>query len=342
MRPTGINRLILILLLLAVLILFFADLLMGSSELTISDIFKVLAGNGTPHNDLIVFQFRMPKAFTALIAGSAMAVSGLLMQTLFRNPLAGPDVLGVSSGAGLGVALMLLTVSPLLSIPPDSIMYGWGLIIAAWIGAGAVMILIISISAHTRNVMTVLIIGILTASAISSLVTLLQYFSNETMLRTYVIWTMGNLGNLSYSHIRALSTVTLAGIASAMVMIKPLNAMLLGETFSRSVGVNVRKTRLILLASSSILAGSVTAFCGPLAFIGVAVPHIARLILRTSDHWFLVPGSALCGMIALLLSDMVSLLPGSGHIIPVNTVTSLIGIPVLLWIIAGKGYPGRI
>ncbi|MDX9772126.1 MAG: iron ABC transporter permease [Bacteroidales bacterium] len=321
--------------------LFFADVLMGSTRLEASDVMRSLFGHGTPGGEIIVMQFRLPKALTAILAGAAMSVSGLLMQTLFRNPLAGPDVLGVSSGAGLGVALTLLTLTPLISLPAGSPLTGWGLILAAWGGAGIVMMIIMVVSTRMRDIMTVLIVGLLLASAISAVVSLLQYFSNEARLRTYVIWTMGNLGNISYPQIRALALATTAGMAISILMVKPLNAMLMGETFSRTIGVRMERTRIILLAAASILAGSVTAFCGPLAFIGVAVPHIARLLLGTTDHRTLMPGVALCGAVVLLLSDLISSLPGGGHIIPVNTVTSLIGIPVVLWIILGRAGLGR-
>ncbi len=323
------------------ILLFFADLLLGSTRLEASDVIRSLLGQGTPGGEIIIMQFRLPKALTAILAGAAMSVSGLLMQTLFRNPLAGPDVLGVSSGAGLGVALTLLTITPLISLPEGSAFAGWGIIIAAWAGAGAVMMIIMVVSTHMRDIMTVLIVGLLLASAVSAVVTLLQYFSNEAMLRTYVIWTMGNLGNISYPQIRALALSTAAGLVISFVMVKPLNAMLLGETFSRTVGVRMQRTRVVLLAASSILAGSVTAFCGPLAFIGVAVPHIARLLLGTTDHRWLMPGVALSGAVIMLLSDIISSVPGGGHIIPVNTVTSLIGIPVVLWIILGRAGLGR-
>ncbi len=328
-------------LILLLIIIFMADMFIGSTRMSAADVINALLGNGAPGDEIIVMQFRLPRALTAVIAGAAMSVSGLLMQTLFRNPLAGPDVLGVSSGAGLGVALSLLTLTPLFTLPEGSMFAGWGLILAAWAGAGAVMIIIMAVSARVRDIMTVLIVGLLLASAISAVVSLMQYFSNEAMLRTYVIWTMGNLGNISYPQIRALAIATASGLAIAFTMVKPLNAMLMGETFSRTVGVRMQKTRIILLASSSILAGSVTAFCGPLAFIGVAVPHIARLLFGTTDHRILVPGTALAGAIILLLSDLISVLPGGGHIIPVNTVTSLIGIPVVLWIILGKTGLGR-
>lgn len=326
---------------LLVILLFMADLFVGSTRIDVSSVLQSLFGVGDPGDEIIVMQFRLPKALTAILAGMAMSVSGLLMQTLFRNPLAGPDVLGVSSGAGLGVALTLLTLTPLFALPAGSIFAGWGVILAAWAGAGAVMVLIMTVSARLRDIMTVLIVGLLLASAISAVVSLLQYFSNEAMLRTYVIWTMGNLGNISYPQIRALALASAAGFVIAFMLVKPLNAMLLGETFSITVGVKVRRTRIILLASASILAGSVTAFCGPLAFIGVAVPHIARLLFGSTDHRLLMPGTALCGAAIMLISDLISVMPGGGHVIPVNTVTSLIGIPVVLWIILGKTGMGR-
>lgn len=328
-------------LIILVIMLFIADLLIGSTRIEATEVIRSLFGRGTPGGEIIVMQFRLPKALTAIIAGAALSVSGLLMQTLFRNPLAGPDVLGVSSGAGLGVALTILTISPLITIPAGSALQGWGLIVAAWAGAGAVMIIIMAVSTRLRDIMTVLIVGLLLASAISAVVSLLQYFSNEAMLRTYVIWTMGNLGNVSYPQIRALSIATALGLILALLMVKSLNAMLMGETFSQTVGVKMNRTRIIILASASILAGSVTAFCGPLAFIGVAVPHIGRLIFGTNDHRTLMPGVALCGSAVLLVSDMISTMPGGGHIIPVNTVTSLIGIPVVLWIILGRTGMGR-
>jgi iron complex transport system permease protein len=323
------------------LLLMMADLLIGSTHLEATDVFRSLLGHGSEHGEIIIMQFRLPKTLTAIIAGVAMSVSGLLMQTLFRNPLAGPDVLGVSSGAGLGVALTLLTLSPILRFTAASPLYGWSIILAAWAGAGAVMMIVMAVAARMRDIMTVLIIGLLLASAISSVVSLMQYFSSETMLKTYVIWTMGNLGNMSYMQIRILTLTVTAGTLITLLMVKPLNAMLMGETFSRTVGVNMRRTRIVLLAAASILAGSVTAFCGPIAFIGVAVPHIARIIFGTTDHRILLPGVALCGASTLLISDIISSLPGGGQIIPINTVTSLIGIPVVLWIIAGKKGLGR-
>lgn len=325
-----------LLLILALLLFFILDLILGSTRLEVSEIFRALFGQGSQQGEIITMQFRLPKALTAIIAGAAMSVSGLLMQTLFRNPLAGPDVMGVSSGAGLGVALMILTISPVIDFTVADPVRGWSLIIAAWAGAGVVMMIIMTVSSRVRDIMTVLVIGILMASAISSVVSLLQYFSNETLLRTYVIWTMGNLGNLSPDQVKALFIASLLGLTLAFIQAKPLNALLMGELFSRSVGVRIYRTRLLLFASASILAGSVTAFCGPLAFIGVAVPHITRLVFRTTDHRILLPATLFTGAIVVLISDIVSTLPGGGHMVPLNTVTSLIGIPVVLWIILGN------
>jgi iron complex transport system permease protein len=328
-------------LLFLLIVLFFTDIFIGSTHLDAAEIIRSLFGQGAPRDEIIVMQFRLPKAVTAIIAGAAMSVSGLLMQTLFRNPLAGPDVLGVSSGAGLGVALTVLTFNPLFRSAAASPMYDWSLILSAWAGAGVVMLVIMAVSARMRDIMTVLITGILLASAISAIVSLLQYFSNEAMLKTYVIWTMGNLGNITWPQIRSLAVAVAAGLTISFAMIKPLNALLMGETFSQTVGVRLKPARVTLLAAASILAGSVTAFCGPLAFVGVAVPHIARLIFNTSDHRTLMPGAALCGAVILLISDIISILPGGGHIIPVNTVTSLIGIPVVLLIVLGNTGMGR-
>jgi len=327
-------------LLLVTLLLFCADILFGGTPIEAADVVKALFGAGSPESEIIVMEFRLPRALTAVIAGAALSVSGLLMQTLFRNPLAGPDVLGISSGAGLGVALTVLTFSPLFAFSADSPLQGWSMILAAWAGARMVMVIIMAVSSRMRDIMTVLIVGLMLASAISAVVSLMQYFSNEAMLRTYVIWTMGNLGNISWQQLKALTIAALAGMILAFVMVKSLNAMLMGDTFSRTVGVPMRSTRLMLLAAASILAGSVTAFCGPLAFIGVAVPHVARLLFRTTDHRTLMPGTAICGAAILLASDLISTVPGGGHIIPVNTVTSLIGIPVVLWIILGKNATG--
>jgi iron complex transport system permease protein len=278
-------------------------------------------------------QFRIPKAITAMLAGIALSVSGLQMQTVFRNPMAGPYVLGISSGASLGVAFVILGFSS--AIPAGSIagMGNWLVIFAACLGAGAVMILIMFLAIRVKDILTVLILGIMIAGGISAIVTILQYFTSETMLRAYVIWTMGSLGNLTPEQLKILFLTITLGIVISLATIKMLNALLLGETYAASIGVDIRMARGLVFLSTSILAGSITAFCGPIGFVGIAVPHIARMLFKTSDHRILLPATILAGAVIMLLSDIVSQLPGSDRVLPVNSVTSLIGIPVVVWVI---------
>jgi len=268
-----------------------------------------------------------------LIAGMALSVSGLQMQTVFRNPLAGPYVLGISSGASLGVAILILGLSSVISVNISMVFNSWAIVGAAWLGSGLVLVLIMIVSVRVRDIMTVLILGIMFASAVSAIVSIMQYFSDESMLKSFVIWTMGSLGNLSWQQLNILIICVIAGLFLSINTTKMLNALLLGEEHARSLGLRLRTARILIFLSTSILAGSVTAFCGPLAFIGIAVPHICRLVFATSSHNYLIPGTILVGSIALLTSDIISQLPGSGKILPVNSVTALIGIPVLIWII---------
>lgn len=332
--PTGKRlRIIFISLLLLMALFMILDILFGSVSIIAADVFKVLFQNAQGPLRTIIFDFRIPKALTAIIVGIALSLSGLQMQTLFRNPMAGPDVLGISSGASLGVAFVILGFSGNLSIDSLRNLGNWILIAASWIGAGAVMTLIMSISARVRDIMTILIIGILLSSGISAIVTIMQYFSAESMLKTYVIWTMGSLGNLTSGQLNVLLICVSCGILLSLASAKMLNAISLGENYATSIGLNVKLSRVVIFASTSILAGSVTAFCGPIGFIGIAVPHISRILLRTSDHRILIPGTILTGGIIMLISDIISQLPGSESVLPVNSVTSLIGIPVVIWVI---------
>ena len=255
------------------------------------------------------------------------------MQTIFRNPMAGPDVLGISSGASLGVAFVILGFSGRMTAEGIRGLGNWILIAASWIGAGTVMVLIMSISSRVRDIMAILIIGIMLSSGISAVVTIMQYFSSESMLKAYVIWTMGSLGNLTSSQLNVLMICVSVGIILSIASAKMLNALSLGENYAGSLGLNVKLSRILIFASTSILAGSVTAFCGPVGFIGIAVPHVARLIFRTSDHRILIPGTLLTGGIVMLASDIISQLPGSESVLPINSVTSLIGIPIVIWVI---------
>lgn len=315
------------------LIVFCLDIILGSVIIKIPEILNVLSGGSNTEFRTIIVDFRLPKAVTALCVGIALSISGLQMQTLFRNPMAGPYVLGVSSGASLGVALVILGFSARFVPGSFQSLGSWILVISAWIGAGAVMLLMMFISSRIRDVMTILIIGIMLASGLSAVVSIMQYFSNETLLKAYVVWTMGSLGNLSSGQLNVLVLAVAAGTALALMSVKMLNALLLGENYASSLGLNLRMSRFVIFAGTSILAGSVTAFCGPIGFIGIAVPHIARNLFKTADHTTLVPATILIGSIVMIVSDIISQLPGTASVLPVNSVTSLIGIPVVLWII---------
>ena len=316
-----------------ILIFFLVYLFFGSVSIKASDVMKAIFTNSDSNITTIILKFRLPKAITALVVGIALSLSGLQMQTVFRNPMAGPDVLGVSSGASLGVAFVILGFSGTIS--PESIrgLGNWILVVSSWVGAGAVMILIMFISARVKDIMTILIIGIMLSSGISAIVTILQYFSNESMLKAYVVWTMGSLGNLTSGQLSVLLASVSIGIILTFIASKMLNALLLGESYAASIGLNVRASRILIFTSTSILAGSVTAFCGPIGFIGIAVPHISRILFGTSDHKILIPGTILIGGFVMLISDVISQLPGSERILPINAVTSLIGIPIVIWVI---------
>lgn len=315
------------------IILFVLDMLTGSVSISLADLLLALSGKGDPGLLTVLYEFRLPRVLTALLAGMALSVSGLQMQTVFQNPLAGPYVLGISSGASLGVAILVLGLSSALTAGISMVFNSWAIVAAAWLGSGLVLILIMVVSVRVRDIMTVLILGIMFASVVSAIVSILQYFSSESMLKSFVIWTMGSLGNLSWQQLNVLIFSVVAGLALSIVTTKMLNALLLGEDHATSIGLKVRTARILIFISTSILAGSVTAFCGPLAFIGIAVPHICRLLFATSSHNYLLPGTMLCGAIMLLMSDIISHMPGSGRVLPVNSVTALIGIPVLIWII---------
>ena len=319
--------------LLVVLILL--DLMTGSVKIPAGKIFSLLVGADGENQiwSTILHEFRVPKTLTAILAGSALAVSGLQMQTIFRNPLAGPDVLGISSGASLGVALVVLGFGDFFSMHSLSLLSSWFQIIAAWIGAAVVLFLVLFVSLRVRDIMTILILGILFGSAASAFVSILQYFSQQSMLKAFVIWSMGSLGNLSGIQLRVLFISLLGGFALTMITLKVLNAMLLGETYSRSMGVNIKVTRILIFISTSILSGSVTAFCGPVAFVGIAVPHLARLIFKTADHEVLFPACMLLGSLLMIVADLLSQVPGSAIVLPINSVTALLGIPVVIWVI---------
>ena len=312
--------------------LFIADLAVGSVAVPLGDVWAALTGGSCdPATSDIILKIRLLKAVTALFAGAALAAGGLEMQTLFRNPLAGPYVLGVSSGAGLGVALFLLG-APLLGVAGHSFVRSLGVAGAAWLGSALVLAIVMAVSRRIKDIMVILILGMMLGSGISSVVEILQYLSSEAALKSFVIWTMGSLGDVTGSQLALLLPVVTAGLALAVAVIKPLNLLLLGENYARTMGLDIRRSRLLIFLSTTLLAGTVTAFCGPIGFVGLAVPHVARLLFRNADHRVLMPAAALTGMIVMLLCDVISKL----LTLPVNTITALLGIPIVIWVVLGN------
>ena len=294
--------------------LFIADLAVGSVAVPLGDVWAALTGGSCdPATSDIILKIRLLKAVTALFAGAALAAGGLEMQTLFRNPLAGPYVLGVSSGAGLGVALFLLG-APLLGVAGHSFVRSLG---------------VMAVSRRIKDIMVILILGMMLGSGISSVVEILQYLSSEAALKSFVIWTMGSLGDVTGSQLALLLPVVTAGLALAVAVIKPLNLLLLGENYARTMGLNVQRTRTLIFLSTVLLAGTVTAFCGPVGFIGLAVPHLARMLFASADHRILMPGSMLAGAALLLVCDLVA----KSLALPINTITALMGIPVVIFVV---------
>lgn len=333
--PSSRNAILFFLLAIALIGLASLDLMVGSIDIPFKDILSMLAG-GEPEKsswETILYEFRIPKLITAILAGMALSISGLQMQSLFRNPLAGPYVLGISSGASLGVALLILGYSFLGTSTIPAMPGNLSIVLASWIGSGAVLLLVFLISLRIKNNITLLILGVLIGSAASSIVSILQYFSSESSLKTFVIWTMGSLGNISKDQLMLLIPVVLSGLLLAFINLKSMDAWALGENHARSLGVNLQGSRILILVSTSILAGSITAFCGPIGFIGIAVPHITRMIFKSSSHRVLFPGNLLLGSILLILSDMLTLAAGSDVVLPINSITALVGIPVVIYLI---------
>ena len=329
------SRLIFILLSASFLLFFLADLLLGSMVIPLDQVFLALFPSPETNEtyQTILLDFRLPKALTAIFTGAALSLSGLQMQTVFRNPLAGPYVLGISAGASLGVALFVLSFSSVLAFGIVTLTGAWTLALVAWAGSFLVMLLVLYVSLRVNDIMTILILGILFTSAVAAIVSILQYFSNESMLKAFIIWTMGSLGNVTKSQLAVLIPAVLLGTGLAFIKIKDLNAFLLGENYARSLGVSIKGSRVIIFLSTSLLAGTITAFCGPIGFIGIAVPHICRVIFKTSNHLILVPAVVLTGSTVMLFSDIVSQLPGMQSTLPINSVTAIIGIPIIIWMI---------
>lgn len=300
--------------------LFLLDLAVGAVRIPVSDVWAALTGGDCPRTTAkIVLNIRLTKAVVALFAGAALSVSGLQMQTLFRNPLAGPYVLGISSGASLGVALVVLA----------GVGSSIGIAGAAWLGAAAVLLVIAAVGHRIKDIMVILILGMMFSSGVSAVVQILQYLSKEEALKAFVIWTMGSLGDVTVPQLAILLPSVIVGLLLAVWTIKPLNLLLFGEEYAVTMGLNIRRSRGLLFLSTTLLAGTVTAFCGPIGFIGLAMPHVARMLFREADHRILVPGTVLSGAAVLLLCDLVSKL----FTLPINAITALLGIPIVVWVV---------
>lgn len=314
---------------LLLIVLALVDIRLGSIHISWRDILGHLGGGEqlSEQQVVILTRFRLPRLATALLAGAALPVCGLQMQTLFRNPLAGPYVLGISSGASFGAALVVLGAGA------TGIAATWSLAIAAWVGAGTVMLLLLFVSFRIKDVMTILILGIMFSSGLAAVISIMQYFSQASALKSFVVWSMGSLGNVTGSQLNIMAWAISPVLLLTLGYSKVLNGLMLGEEYAASMGIRIRRTRIVIFATTSLLAGTITAFCGPIGFIGIAVPHMARFLFNRSDHRILMPATMLTGMVVMVLSDIVSQLPGTERILPINAVTSLIGIPVVIWLV---------
>jgi iron complex transport system permease protein len=308
------------------LLLFVANLSIGSVSIPFPDIVSIVFSNHSNETwDNIVWDFRMTKALTCVLAGAALSLSGLQMQTLFRNALAGPDVLGITSGASLAVSITFMSAGSSLN--------AWGVSAAASLGALAVFTVMLIVSRNLKDNVSLLIVGLMVGAGTSSIVSVLQYLSTAEDLQTYMIWTFGSLGALSWNELLVLALILFLGFLLAITQAKSLNVWFLGESYARSLGVNTSRSRLIIIFCACILTGSVTAFCGPIAFVGLAVPHLVKMIARSHNHGILLPAVMLVGACLLLLCDILTKMPGGAQILPINAVTALFGAPVVIWVI---------
>ena len=306
------------------LLLLLLDLAVGSVNIPLREVWAALTGAACdPTTAKIVVSIRLMKAVVAILTGAALAVSGLQMQTLFRNPLAGPYVLGISSGASLGVAIFML------GLAGSPVMSALGVAGAAWVGAAVILAVIAAVSRRIKDIMVILILGMMFSSGVGAVVQILQYLSHESALKTFVVWTMGSLGEVTSTQMGLLLPAVLIGLAIAIAVIKPLNLLLLGENYARTSGLNIRRSRSLIFLSTTLLAGTVTAFCGPIGFVGLAVPHVARMLFRNADHRILMPGALLSGIVMMLACDLVAKLLS----LPINTITALLGIPIVVWVV---------
>ena len=317
---------------LAGLILF--DLTVGTNRISLGNIFDYFFSPRqlTSSTVFTIKEFRLARVITAVVAGAALAVSGLLMQTIFRNPLAGPYVLGISNGAGLGVAVVVLGGS-IWGFSHSIETSNWMILAASGLGAAAVLMLILAVSMRVKDVLSILIIGILISGVVASIVSIMQFFSNDVNVKSYVVWTMGSLDAVSFTESVLLIPICMSVALVLYMFSKPLNLMLLGESFATTMGVNIKLIRVVVFTGVSILTGAVTAFCGPLGFLGLAVPHISRWIFNTSNHFILIPASVILGAVFLLCGDILSHTMYAGGVLPINAIISVLGAPFIIWIV---------
>ena len=329
------RRFLIVLMTLLAAVLFVINLFVGAVRIPASDVVTILTGHDGSHQawHYIVLESRLPQAITALLCGASLAVSGLMLQTAFRNPLAGPGIFGISSGASLGVAIVMLMFGGGISIAGLPVTGFVAVIAAAFVGAMAVMAVIIAFASIVKSNVMLLIIGIMTGYIASSVISLLNFFATDEGVQSYIIWGMGNFSGVTMDRMPLFAAVCLIGLAAAMTLVKPLNALLLGEQYAQNLGVNIRAVRYSLLIVTGLLTAITTAFCGPVAFIGLAVPHIARLLIGTNNHYSLMPMTVVTGGCVALLCNILCVMPGNGGIIPLNAVTPLIGAPVIIYVI---------
>lgn len=338
MTGTGKNIYVFIGLAILLALLFLVNISLGAVKIPLGDVYHSLTGGtaSKPAWDYIILNYRLPKAITAILVGAGLSVSGLLMQTLFRNPLAGPDVLGLSSGASLGVAFIIMGAGVLPVALASFFLSPYGIVLAAITGSFLVLLAVLAVAQRLRDTMAILIIGLMFSSFTGAIVGVLTYFSTAEQLQKYTFWALGSLGNLPWASIALLAIVITIGLLLAALCIKPLDALLLGERYAGSLGINFKRTRILIILSASLLAGSITAFAGPIAFIGLVMPHIARLVFRTGSHLVLFVGTMLLGAAILLVCDSFTQLPGSESVLPINAITSIIGAPIVIWLLIRK------
>lgn len=329
------NFSIILLLVASIIMLFAMNLIVGSVRIPLADVCDILFDkfDGKESWKYIIMENRLPQALTAMLCGASLAVCGLMLQTAFRNPLAGPDVFGISSGAGLGVAIVMLFLGGSVSTTLFTISGFLAILTSAFIGAIVVTMIILFLSTMVRNSVLLLIVGLMVGYVSSSAVALLNFFASEEGVKSYMVWGMGNFGGVSMDHMLLFALLCLVGIIASIFLIKPLNIMLLGTQYAESLGINIRQIRNLLLVTVGLLTAVTTAFCGPISFIGLAIPHISRLLFRTDNHQILLPGTVLTGAVIALFCNLVCYLPGELGIIPLNAVTPLIGAPVIIYVI---------